>query len=160
MMHGNTKLKNNCASWASQPQKSVTLLPCPGGRTTKSTRTFGGIEKKKPGFSIEDRDTRRSYQSLFLSSPQDNLCSKSLVFADNLKIRTFRCCFRRTYVSSQGRNNFLRIFVIFVRPWEQLISVLLFPPVFIIPTRLHAHLDIQVVLTRQTIRRNFEPLKN
>ena len=29
--------QRNCASWASQPQKSVTLLPCPGGRTTKST---------------------------------------------------------------------------------------------------------------------------
>ena len=26
--------QRNCASWASQPQKSVTLLPCPGGRTT------------------------------------------------------------------------------------------------------------------------------
>ena len=36
--------QRNCASWASQPQKSVTLLPCPGGRTTKSTkRTCGGI---------------------------------------------------------------------------------------------------------------------
>ena len=30
--------QHNCASWASQPQKSVTLLPCPGGRTTKSTK--------------------------------------------------------------------------------------------------------------------------
>ena len=30
--------KRNCASWASQPQKSVTLLPCSGGRTTKSTK--------------------------------------------------------------------------------------------------------------------------
>ena len=30
--------QRNCASWASQPQKSVTLLPCPGGRTTKSTK--------------------------------------------------------------------------------------------------------------------------
>ena len=29
--------QRNCASWASHPQKSVTLLPCPGGRTTKST---------------------------------------------------------------------------------------------------------------------------
>ena len=29
--------QRNCASLASQPQKSVTLLPCPGGRTTKST---------------------------------------------------------------------------------------------------------------------------
>jgi len=31
--------QHNRASWASQPQKSVTLLPCPGGKTTKSTRT-------------------------------------------------------------------------------------------------------------------------
>ena len=30
--------QRNCASWASQPQKSVTRLPCPGGRTTKSTK--------------------------------------------------------------------------------------------------------------------------
>ena len=30
--------QRNCASWASQPQKSVTLLPCPGGRTKKSTK--------------------------------------------------------------------------------------------------------------------------
>ena len=30
--------QRNCASWASQPQKSVTLLPCPGGRTTKSMK--------------------------------------------------------------------------------------------------------------------------
>ena len=35
--------KRDCASRASQPQKSVTLLPCPGGRTTKSTRTCGSI---------------------------------------------------------------------------------------------------------------------
>ena len=30
--------QRNCASWASQPQKSVTLLPCPGGRTMKFTK--------------------------------------------------------------------------------------------------------------------------
>jgi len=30
--------QRNYASWASQPQKSVTLLPRPGGRTTKSTK--------------------------------------------------------------------------------------------------------------------------
>ena len=35
--------QHNCASWASQPQKSVKLLRCPGGRTMKSTRTCGGI---------------------------------------------------------------------------------------------------------------------
>ena len=41
--------QRNCASWASQPQKSVTFLPCPGRRTTKSTkRTCGGIGEKKP----------------------------------------------------------------------------------------------------------------
>ena len=34
--------QRNCASWASQPQKSVTLLPCPGGRTTKSTKRTCG----------------------------------------------------------------------------------------------------------------------
>jgi len=39
--------QRNCASWASQPQKSVTLRPCPGRRTTKSTRTCGGIGQKK-----------------------------------------------------------------------------------------------------------------
>ena len=30
--------QRNCASWASQPQTSVTLLACPGGRTTKFTK--------------------------------------------------------------------------------------------------------------------------
>ena len=39
--------QRNCASWVSQPQKSVTLLPCPGGRTTKSKRTCGGTGQKK-----------------------------------------------------------------------------------------------------------------
>jgi len=34
--------QRNCASWASQPQKSVTLLPCPGRGTTKSISTCGG----------------------------------------------------------------------------------------------------------------------
>ena len=39
--------QRNCASWASQPQKSVTPIPCPGGRTTKSIRACGGIGQKK-----------------------------------------------------------------------------------------------------------------
>ena len=39
--------QRNRASWASQPQKSVTLLPCLGGRTTKSTRACRGIGHKK-----------------------------------------------------------------------------------------------------------------
>ena len=38
-----SSVHRNRASWASQPQKSVTLLPCLGGRTTKSTRTCGAL---------------------------------------------------------------------------------------------------------------------
>ena len=39
--------QSNCPSWASKPQKSVTLLPCPGGRTTKSTQDMWWHWKKK-----------------------------------------------------------------------------------------------------------------
>jgi len=42
-----TSGKRNCASLASHPQMSVTLLPCPGGRTTKSRRTCGGIGRRQ-----------------------------------------------------------------------------------------------------------------
>jgi hypothetical protein len=35
--------QRNCASWASQPQKSVTLSPQPGGKTARFIRTCGGI---------------------------------------------------------------------------------------------------------------------
>jgi len=35
------------ASWASQPQKSATLSPQPGGKTTKFIWTCGGIGEKK-----------------------------------------------------------------------------------------------------------------
>ena len=38
--------QRNCVSWKSQPQKSVKILPCPGGKTTKSTRTCGALGKK------------------------------------------------------------------------------------------------------------------
>ena len=42
--------QRNCASWASQPQKSVTLPPQPGGGTKKKfTWTCGGIRKKNYG---------------------------------------------------------------------------------------------------------------
>jgi len=34
------------ASWAHQPQKSSTLSPKPGGKTTKFIRTGGGIGKE------------------------------------------------------------------------------------------------------------------
>ena len=47
--------QRNCASWESQPQKSVTFLPCPGGRTTKSTkRVCGGIGGEKNSSILED----------------------------------------------------------------------------------------------------------
>jgi len=38
--------QRNCASWASQPQKSVTILPCPGGKTTKSKKDMWWHGKK------------------------------------------------------------------------------------------------------------------
>src|SRR5215475_8830304 len=38
--------QRNCASWASQPQKSVTLRPQPGGETPKS-------EKKLPRHRVQ-----------------------------------------------------------------------------------------------------------
>ena len=40
--------QRNRASWASHIQKSVTLLPCPGGRTTKSIRTYGELGGGNP----------------------------------------------------------------------------------------------------------------
>jgi hypothetical protein len=35
------------ASWAPQPQKSATLSPQPGGKTTKFLRTGGGIGEEE-----------------------------------------------------------------------------------------------------------------
>ena len=43
--------QRNRAYWASQPQKSVTLQPQPGGGTTKSERTCGGIGGKKSTYT-------------------------------------------------------------------------------------------------------------
>ena len=48
-----------CASWASQPQKSVTLLPCPGGRTTKSTKDMWWHWTKK-SFLRTNSDNERN----------------------------------------------------------------------------------------------------
>ena len=39
--------QRNCASWASQPQKSVTLPPQSGGGTTKVRTNMWWHEKKK-----------------------------------------------------------------------------------------------------------------
>ena len=44
--------QRNCASWASQPQKSVTLLSCPGGRTTKSTKDMWWHWRRRRIFSF------------------------------------------------------------------------------------------------------------
>ena len=37
----------SCTSWATQPPKSATLSPQPGGKTTKFVWTCGGIGEKK-----------------------------------------------------------------------------------------------------------------
>jgi hypothetical protein len=39
--------QRNCASWASQPQNSVTRRPQPGGETTKSVRDMWWHWEKK-----------------------------------------------------------------------------------------------------------------
>ena len=50
--------QRNCAAWASQPQKSVTLLPCPGGRTTKSRKGHVvALEKKIFGITKGDNES-------------------------------------------------------------------------------------------------------
>jgi hypothetical protein len=42
----NSSGQRNCASWASQPQKSITLRPQPGGETTKFIRDMWWHWKK------------------------------------------------------------------------------------------------------------------
>ena len=46
----------NRASWASQPEKSVTLLPCPGGKTTKSVKDMW---KKKKILHVKCSEMKR-----------------------------------------------------------------------------------------------------
>ena len=51
----------NRASWASHPQKSATLLPCPGGTTTKSTRTCGGTGRRRRKEKKEKKTSRSKH---------------------------------------------------------------------------------------------------
>ena len=52
--------QRNCASWASQPRKSVTLLLCARGRTTKST--------KRHVVALRGKKKIRSFDQYFLSN--------------------------------------------------------------------------------------------
>ena len=47
--------QRNCASWASQPQKSVTLPPQPGGGTTKFRRNMWWHQTKKKTYCYRIR---------------------------------------------------------------------------------------------------------
>ena len=47
-------VQRNFASWASQPQKSVTLLPRPGGRTTKSKNDMWWHWEEKKSIVVFD----------------------------------------------------------------------------------------------------------
>ena len=51
----------NRASRASQPQKSVTLLPCPGGRTKKSTKGHVVALEKKNYYYLSEIQYGRLY---------------------------------------------------------------------------------------------------
>ena len=58
--------QRNCAPWASQPEKSVTLLPRLGGRTTKSTEGHVvALEEKKIVYNFTFMFL---YQALWLPS--------------------------------------------------------------------------------------------
>jgi len=95
-----SSVQGNCASWASQPQKSVTLLPCPGGRTTKSTRTCGGIGQKKisnyasevimglPSLSLQTTVFPLSY-FLCYCCPRDSCYSRFILFQSQCCITVF-----------------------------------------------------------------------
>ena len=50
------------ASWASQPQKSATLTPQPGGKPRKFIRTCGGIGRKKIVQIDVTQDRQRMYK--------------------------------------------------------------------------------------------------
>src|SRR5215475_16140493 len=54
--------QRTCASWASQPQKSVTLRPQPGGETTKSIRDMWWHWKKEQ-YDVFQRTVRNSAQT-------------------------------------------------------------------------------------------------
>ena len=70
--------QRNCASWASQPQKSVTLPPQPGGGPRKFVWTCGGIRKRKKEKKGVDRTRTedRFSPALFFVSVQilEELC--------------------------------------------------------------------------------------
>jgi len=62
--------QRNCASWASQPQKSVTFLPCPGGRITKSTKDMWWHWTKKSILSPTGRNKAKTIPLLTWTVPE------------------------------------------------------------------------------------------
>ena len=60
--------QRNRASWVSQPQKSVTLLPCPGGKTTKPVKDMWGIGGKK----IYIQNVTKTTQSAYMNDKKHN----------------------------------------------------------------------------------------
>ena len=81
--------QRNRAYWASQPQKSLTLQPQPGGtgggETTKSERTCGGIGKKKDGLSPDS--LQRAYVNRYILClyTRSDVYSKTRLRNQNLK---------------------------------------------------------------------------
>ena len=66
--------QRNCASWVSQPQKSVTPLPYPGGRTTKSRKDMWWHWGKKKIFSLLDK--KKEYLKEHNGTFSDLFCSE------------------------------------------------------------------------------------
>ena len=84
--------QRNCASWASQPQKSVTLLPCPGGRTTKSTKDmWRDWTKKKKHFRTCFWHLNSSLNIIWLTKSKScGLCGAEYKYLHGFDVETRR----------------------------------------------------------------------
>ena len=86
--------QRHCASRASQHQKSVTFLPCPGERTTKSTkRTCGGIGRKKKTSTLRNSNTNANWENIERNT-------NTLIYRnrDNFSVATHKimhCCYHK-----------------------------------------------------------------
>ena len=72
------------ASWASQPQKSASLSPQPGGKPRKFIRTCGGIGKKKYIYI----SIARTVFVFGATAPQSVIASSFTRFLDHTRRRT------------------------------------------------------------------------
>jgi hypothetical protein len=102
--------QRNCASWASQPQKSVTFRPQPGGETTKSIRDMWRHRQKKVAYNINkcDKNTLRFGQGC--SSLLEYDIYFSLIMSTEMLHSRFVISCRTDYFVDRGFFNILLLF--------------------------------------------------